>query len=356
MTERETERGLITQEHIRNLPKVELHLHLEGAATPEFLEKLGSPQIDNGDAGATDWADLLAFADFDEFLRAYRRVCTALRGPSEYLELFRHVQRYLQAENIRYAELLMTPAIPWHFGVDATEILDALLDETAGLENSSQVRIRWILDCVRQFGPESAERTAELAYKMKNRGVVGVGLGGAELAVPAKTFAEVFSWVRSHGLFVHIHAGEVGPPQSVWDALEILGANRIGHGIQAARDAKLMATLKSRAVSLDVCLTSNVKTRAWPMLREHPLPLLVRRGVPVSLHTDDPGLFATTLTREYHLAVRTFGFDENDLYRMLVQAAWSAFIPPGEKLAFVENFAAELNTQLISNERFDTAR
>ncbi|GAB4240939.1 MAG: hypothetical protein Kow00109_16160 [Acidobacteriota bacterium] len=330
---------------LQELPKVELHLHLEGSATPEFLASLGAPPSLTEAAESGTWRALFDFADFSEFLAAYRLICRVLRGPEEYLGLFRLVAEYLVHENIQYAEITMAPAIPRRFGYNAEEIVDALLGAAAEFQAKHGIQVRWIFDNVRQFGPEEAQWVAELAFAHRHRGVVAIGLGGDELARSAREFEAVYAWARSHELFAHVHAGEIGEPRSIWEAVEILGANRIGHGIHAARDPKLMEYLRSHTIGLDICLTSNLRTRAWPILRNHPLRLLMERGVPVSLHTDDPGLFATTLSQEYEKAISHLGCCEEDVVRLLLQAARSSFLSHRSKMEFLEEYTARLYTQ-----------
>lgn len=329
---------------IRMLPKTELHLHLEGSVTPALLGELAREQSSLLSKLTSEELEreVYDFDDFYSFLESYRTVCAHLIDPESYLRVFRDLEAYLVRDNIRYAELIYTPSIPWKFGHDGEEVLKVLVEEGARFERESGVPIRWILDSVRQFGVESAEKTAELARKYNDRGVVAVGLGGDEKSLPAADFAEVFGWARAHGLFVHIHAGEIGPPDEVWQALQVLGANRIGHGVQAARDPALMEYLREHAVGLDVCLTSNVRTRAWPMLAEHPLPLLLKRGVPVSLATDDPGLFRTGLCSEIRKAVETFDLGEEDLSRMLLQGVRSSFLPHDQKMQLMQTFGDQI--------------
>ncbi len=336
------------EELIRILPKTELHLHLEGSVTPELLSELAREQGSELAGLSVEELDrrVYAFEDFYSFLDSYRIICTHLIRPEDYLRVFREVEAYLERDNIRYAELIYTPSIPWKFGRDGEEILDALVAEAERLGREGGSQVRWILDSVRQFGVEAAEKTAELARKYVDRGVVAVGLGGDEASVPAAEFASVFGWARAHGLFVHIHAGEIGPPKEIWQALQVLGANRIGHGVQAARDPVLMEYLREHAVGLDVCLTSNVRTRAWPMLPQHPLPLLLKRGVPVSLATDDPGLFKTGLCREIQKAVETFDLGEEDLSRILLQGVRSSFLPHDPKMRLMQEFGDEIRDTL----------
>ncbi len=326
---------------VRELPKVELHLHLEGSVRVERLMRLADrhrTELAGLDRQAVHEA-VYAFGDFPSFLSSFRLVCLHLQGPADYLEVFRDLQEYLVAEKIRYAEVIYSPAIPWRWGRDGREILIALLAETQAFEERSGIRVRWILDCVRQFGRAPAERTAELAAEFQPQGVVGLGLGGDELSVPAEEFREVFAWARAHQVHSHIHAGEVGDPISIWDALQVLGANRIGHGVQAARDGKLMEYLRERAVGLDVCLTSNARTRAWPMLADHPLGLLLRRGVPVSLNTDDPGLFETTLGDEFAKAIEFLGLGWEELVRVLLQGVRSSFLPHEDKMKLMQEIS-----------------
>lgn len=336
------------EELIRRLPKTELHLHLEGSVSPSLLQEFAREQ--GSDLAGASLEDLertvYGFEDFYSFLQSYRLICLHLISAADYVRVLRELETYLVRDNIRYAELIYTPAIPWKFERDGEEILDALLEEARRIERERGVMIRWILDSVRQFGVEAAERTAELAARYVGRGVVAVGLGGDERSLPATDFSEVFAWSRAHGLFVHVHAGEIGPPSEIWQALQILGANRIGHGVQAARDPSLMEYLREHAIGLDVCLTSNVRTRAWPMLAEHPLPLLLKRGVPVSLATDDPGLFQTGLSKEIGKAVEVFDLGEDDLSRILLQGVRSSFLPHDQKMRLMQMFGDQIRDAL----------
>lgn len=336
----------MTEAYIESLPKAEIHLHLEGSVTPENLLRLAKKH--KTELAGMDLSqvrqEFFEYADFYDFLKTYRVVCQHLESTEDYLETLRDLGRYFQRQNILYAEVIFTPSIPWRFERDGEEVLSALLEESGKLEKSLGMRIRWILDCVRQFGREVAERTAELAWESRAQGVVGVGLGGDEKAVPLTEFEEVFNWVRAHELFVHVHAGEIGGPSEIWDALQILGANRIGHGIQASRDAKLMEYLRDRAIGLDVCLTSNAKTKAWPLISGHPFPLLFKRGVPLTLNTDDPGLFEVDLGTEYRKAVDAFDLDEEDLHRIILQGIRSSFLPHEEKMSLMQLFSDKIQS------------
>jgi adenosine deaminase len=334
-----------TKDYIRRLPKAELHVHLEGSVGVSSLASLAKKYKTEIAGISPEELRRRSFVydDFQGFLNTYRLVCQHLREPEDYLVILDSLYGLLEDQNIFYAEVFFSPSIPWKLGRDGQEVLSALTERSTQYEaKEGVVVIRWVLDCVRQFDIEMAERTAELAAEFSQKGVIAVGVGGDENSRPLREFEEVFSWVRSHELFAHVHAGEIGEPEQVWEAVQLLGANRIGHGIQAARDSKLMEYLREHTIGLDICLTSNAKTRAWPFLGNHPLPLLMKRGVPVTLNTDDPGLFETTLNQEYEAALRLFELSEADLQRLSLQGIHSSFLSHEKKMQLMELFNGKI--------------
>ena len=335
----------LSREYIRTLPKVELHIHIEGCMTPQRLYDLSQTYDSRYKSFA---AEILAkqgfqYEDFNDFLNTYKIACYHLRQSEDYLGLLNDLAEDYRLQNVRYAEIIYTPSIPWKWERSGEEILEALTESSRRIEEQQGTIIRWILDCVRQFGPEAAWKTARLAKEFRSRGVVGIGLGGDERSLPMSDYREVFLWAQANQLFVHVHAGEVGEPDQVWDALKILGANRIGHGIQSARDPRLMEYLREHAIGLDICLTSNLKTRAWAPLSDHPFHLLYRRGVPTTLNTDDPGLFQAALTDELVKAVECFELSAGDLHRIILQGVRSSFLPHDEKMSLMREFQDELS-------------
>jgi len=336
---------MISADYIRRLPKAELHLHLEGSATGQVLHTLSRKYGTEYQELPPEQlvASMFRFDDFRGFLNCYRTICAHLREPQDYVLILDSLADYCRRENIRYAEVIASPAIPWSGGRDGEAVMVALLERSAEIEAQGQVCIRWILDCVRQFGEESARRTAELAAQYHDRGIVAIGLGGDEKSLAMTEYERVFHWAKANGLYIHVHAGEVGGPDQVWDALTVLGANRIGHGIQAARDTRLMEYLRNHAVALDICLTSNLKTRAWAPISSHPFGLLWKRGVPVTLNTDDPGVFQTSLTDEYLKAAKYFSLQRDDLHRIALQGIQAAFLPSSEKARLMQVFQDEIH-------------
>ena len=335
----------LSTEYIRALPKAELHLHIEGCMTPHRLEELSRAYNSRYQALAAETLSQQGFQydDFDDFLNTYKIACYHLQKPGDYVALLEDAAESFRLHNVRYAEIIYAPSIPWKWKRSGEEVLEALVHTSDGIEKEQGTKIRWILDCVRQWGQEAAWKTARLAQKFQSRGVVGIGLGGDEYSLPMDDYREVFLWAQANQLFVHVHAGEVGDPDQVWNALKILGANRIGHGIQSARDPRLMGYLREHAIGLDVCLTSNVKTRAWAPLSEHPFQLLYRRGVPTTLNTDDPGLFQTDLTEELVKAAEQFNLSAEDVHRIILQGIRSSFLPYDEKMSLMHEFQAEIH-------------
>ena len=335
----------VTESYVRSLPKAELHLHLEGSVGPERLlalaRRYGTELASLSVAELTE--KLYRYASLHEFLGAFKVVCQHLRGKEDYGDILEDLAESLLRQGVFYAEIIYSPSIPWIWGRDGREILRHLLKTGARFEEQGLV-IRWVLDCVRQFGVEAAWRTARLAAEHRTDGVVALGMGGDELSLPLTEYREVFLWAKAHEIYVHVHAGEIGEPEQVWSALKDLGANRIGHGVQAARDPRLIEYLREHAVGLDVCLTSNLRTRAWAPLSQHPFPLLYRRGVPVTLNTDDPGLFRTSLTKEYLKASRVFGLTARDLQRIALQAVRCSFLPHEAKMAHMQRIQDQVES------------
>jgi aminodeoxyfutalosine deaminase len=287
---------------IAQMPKAELHLHLEGSVEPETLHEL------DPSTPLEEFRAHYRYADFDAFLKAFAVVGKRLRTPEDYALITRRLLARLAAQNVRYAEIIVSAGVVLWKGQEFAPIFDAIQDAAAG----SPVEVGWILDAIRQFGAEPATRVAKLAAERVDRGVVAFGIGGSEARGPAKWFTEVFAYARESGLHLTAHAGESEGPESIWAALA-LGAERIGHGIAAVRDEGLMRHLRERDVPLEICITSNLVTGVVACIEEHPLRHLFDAGVPIVLNTDDPAMFGCTLVGEYRLAAERFGFSEAEL-------------------------------------------
>ena len=248
------------------------------------------------------------YSDFAGFLKSFVWVNQRLRTPEDYARVARRLFETLASQGVVYAEVTLSAGVVLWKQLPFAPIYDALLRETA----RSPIKVRWIFDAIRQFGPERAKPVFDLAAERVREGVIAVGLGGDEERGPALPFRDLFRDARDKGLRLVCHAGEISGPKSVRDALEI-GAERIGHGIRAIDDPALVAHLAARRIPLEVCITSNVRTGAVASLKEHPVKKLFDAGVPIVLDTDDPALFGCSLKGEYELAAREFGFTHAQL-------------------------------------------
>lgn len=320
------------------IPKIELHVHFEGCIGPGLMARMRAGKK----MGRAELDALYSFDDFPGFLKAYSRVVGALEQPDDFREAARFIAGRLAAQGVVYVEFTFTPLPHVRRGLEHGRVIEAVL---TGLEDArgagARLEAAFIYDTVRQWGGEAAEKSARLAVADLKAGlpVVGFGVGGDELSCPATELRPAFEIAAAAGLKRYAHAGEVGGPQSVREAVEILGADRIGHGIAAAGDPELLAELAERGVCLDVCPTSNLFTRAVDSYEKNPWPAIVAAGVPVTIGSDDPGFFGVWLDQELERCAATWQLDQAALRRLMVTAARHSF-QPREKREALEKVVA----------------
>jgi aminodeoxyfutalosine deaminase len=283
-------------------PVAELHLHLEGSVDDETLLELNPTLTAEEIQRATD------YSDFEGFIQSYIWVNRKLNSPEHYALIARRLFERLAAEGVVYAEVTISAGVILWKQQEFLPIYEAVQREAC----LSKLRVRWILDATRQFGVQAAKPVFDLAAELVNEGVVAIGLGGFEAGGPARWYGDLYKEARERGLRLVCHAGETTDSQSVWEALEI-GAERIGHGIRAIEDPQLVEHLREKNIPLEICISSNVRTGAVGSVAEHPVRRLYDAGVPIVLNTDDPALFGCTLSGEYELARREFGFKEEEI-------------------------------------------
>ncbi len=337
------------RELIKAWPKAELHLHLEGSIRPSTAVELAARH------GVTiaehEVTGRYEYTDFNGFLEAFKWVTSFLRTPADYALVFERLARQLCRQNVVYAEITLSTGVTLWRGQDV-EANFAALREVQHRVATSGLRVQWIMDATRQFGVDKAMEVARWAARMKDEDVVAFGMGGDELSLPAEDFRGVYDFIRDHSLHALVHAGEVGGPSEVRKAVEVLGAERIDHGIAAVRDSALMEMLKDRRVPLDICLMSNLRTGALARLTgrsdariaDHPLAKLFRRGLSVDISTDDPPMFGTDLVLEYLSALET-GLTLKELARIGEMAFEAAFLPQADKEPLVAKFRETLRAQ-----------
>jgi len=299
----------------------ELHLHLEGTVDRETVMLL-DPCVTREEVDRV-WA----FGDFPGFLNCFKFIAQRLRGPADYAFITRRMIESLAAQGVEYAEVTLAAGVILWRGFAFDQIWRAIRQAQREAEGEFPVRIWWNLDAIRQFGPDHVMEVARLASNYVGDGAISFGIGGDEVGGPALLCREAYRYAKDSGLRLTAHAGETDGPDSIRAAIDI-GAERIGHGIRAAEDPDLMRLLRDRQIPLEVCITSNVRTGAVASLANHPVRQLFDAGVPITLNTDDPGVFETDLTREFAIARREFGFSEEELLAIQKQADRSRFRQP----------------------------
>lgn len=325
----------LLSDRIASLPKAELHLHLEGSIQPATVCALTAR---HGLAITEEEVRRrYAYRDFTEFIEAFKWVTSFLRDPQDYALIARDLAEHLLTQHVVYAEVTLSIGVMLLRKQQPEANFEALLHATDTFE-SRGLRFGWVFDAARQFGVDAAMEVVESAKACNSKMIVAFGIGGDELAIPTREFGCVYDRAAQLGLHRLIHAGEVGGPEKIREAIELLGAERIGHGIAAINDPKLMDLLAERKITLEICPSSNIKTGALARqlrredatIEDHPLPKLFRHGIPIVLSTDDPAMFHTTLDEEYANAAR-MGLQEEELARIVEMGFEHAFHPVSEK-------------------------
>ncbi len=321
-------------DRIASLPKAELHLHLEGSIQPATVCALTARH--GVVMTEEEVRQRYAYRGFPEFIEAFKWVTSFLRDPQDYGLIARDLAEHLLTQRVVYTEVTLSIGVMLLRKQRPEVNFEALLSATEPFE-SRGLRFRWVFDAARQFGAVAAMEVVESAKHCNSKAIVAFGIGGDELSVPTKEFRPIYDRAAQIGLHRLMHAGEVGGPEKIREAIELLGAERIGHGIAAIHDPALMDLLAERRIPLEVCPGSNMKTAALARqlrrenvrIEDHPLPKLLRHGIPIVLSTDDPAMFHTTLQEEYANAAR-MGLQEHELTRIVDMGFEHAFPPCGE--------------------------
>ena len=340
---------------IAALPKAELHLHLEGAVDPSTLAELSRRHktplpTENNRYDVTGSGDVLreqdvrrlySYKDFNGFMVAFKAVTERLRHPEDYELITYRLLQKLAEQNVLHAEVYVSVGVIHWRGQEFQPIFEGLESGRQRAERDFGISLLWIFDAVRHFGVEPAEKVFDLAAKLRHRNVVGIGIGGIEQQASAENFRHLYKKAAAQGLRLTAHAGETMGPESVWAALNI-GAERIGHGLSIMRDPELVEVLTQKQVPVEVCISSNLRTGVCPKVSAHPVKTMFDHGLMITLNTDDPEMFQTSLPREYELARKEFGFAEDQLRELARNSFEASFLAPAKKLEFLQRIDAHV--------------
>ena len=340
---------------IQKLPKAELHLHLEGTVAPQTLAELsrrhagaqplpGNKYEQSGplkELSPAEIARLYQYKDFQGFMMAFKAVTERLREPEDYELITYEMMRGLKSQNVLHAEVYVSVGVVHWRGQQFAPIFEGLERGRRSGEKDLGISLLWIFDAVRHFGAQPALRVAEEAVhcRQKSDAVVGFGIGGDERRGPAEIFRDVFRLARENGLRLTAHAGETAGPESIWGAINI-GAERIGHALTAGQDPELTAVLAERQIPIEVCVSSNLRTQCCRSVAEHPVKKYFDAGLMVTISTDDPAMFGTSLVQEYELLRQDFHFTDEQLRELARNSFEASFLPADEKLALLKQVDA----------------
>ena len=318
------------------LPKVELHVHLEGAIPYEALFDL--VQKYGGAPFLTDVEELarrLEFKNFTQFLEAWTWKNQFLREYEDFSHIAELAARDMANQNIRYVEMFFSPSLFSRRGLMVQELTQAV---RRGLSKVPKIEVSLVADLVRDYGAESEMATLERLNEVKAEGVVGIGIGGSEHEYPPAPFESLFERARKLGFHVSAHAGEAAGPESIWEAIRHLRVERIGHGTRAREDPRLVDYLRERQIPLELCPLSNVRPGVVSSMAEHPVREYFERGLIISVNTDDPKMFGTRLDKEYGRLVEECGFTKNEICRLILLGLESSWLAADRKKLLKTSF------------------
>lgn len=321
-------------EFIQQMPKVELHVHLEGTVTPKFWLKLLNKHGQNGEKQTLEsLRKRYEYQSFMDFIYAYRDVLAAFQDPSDLYDLTKQFLKKSANENIRYCEVMLTPWFLTRKGLDFHEIMQEIDRAAREAEKEHGIEMKLIFDGPRNFGKEVVRSVFEQAVNDRTGRVIGVGLGGAEAEYPAKDYVEEFDFARSAGLKTICHAGETDGKQSMIDSINLLKVSRMGHCLGIPKSSELEELILKKGVTLDLCPWSNVATRVIPGIESHPFPEYLKRDYPISINTDDPGFFQTDIIKEFTTMQKLYQLSREQLVEISKKAVTGSFLSNEKKAA-----------------------
>lgn len=327
------------------IPKVELHLHLEGAIPPHALWQLINKydEVLSKTLSQDSLNSKFQFTSFNHFLDLWVWKNSFIRRPEDFSFIAQAVAQELVKQNIVYAEMFFSPSDFASTGIELGIIAEAI---RCGINRVEGIKINLIADLVRGNPASSMDRTIDELLELRDVGIVGIGLGGAEQEHPPGQYKEVYNKARANNLFTTVHAGEAAGPESIWEALVELRPHRIGHGVRAIEDHRLINHLAMKQIPLEVCPYSNLRTDIYPLYQNHPVRRLFDAGIPISISTDDPAMFQTSLSNEYEGLNKYHNFSDFEIKQLLLDSIQQSFASELDK--------DELTQFLINNPNWNS--
>lgn len=336
---------MLPVDFVKAMPKVELHVHLEGAIMPAtLLEMADKYGVRLPFRDTVELRSYLDFRDLEHFLQVYSLVANCLRSPDDFARVTYELAAEAARQNVLYLEVTFSPLPRWRR--QSLRFEDLLAGVSEGRKAASAklgIEMQWVVDHPRDYGIAAAMQTARWAVAARDTGVVALGLGGPEQPYPPSLFGAAFEYAAQAGLGSVPHAGETAGAESIWSAIHSLRASRIQHGLRAVDDPQLVEYLREHQIALSICPTSNVRTKAVSSLTSHPLRKLYEAGVPITIDTDDPTLFGTTVVDEYLLLLTHFDFSLQDLEQVSLNGVSASFLPTDRKRSMESAFRARFS-------------
>lgn len=338
----------ITQSLIQALPKTDLHCHLDGSLRPETILDLARIHKVELPSDTPDGIKAICYAgdicqNLDDYLKTFDITLSVLQTPDALYRAAYELAEDCARENVRYFEVRYSPILHTQKGMKLPDVVDSVLDGLAQAEKDFGVQSGVIICGIRNINPETSLRLAELTVAFKNRGIVGFDLAGSEYDHPAKDHQEAFHLILNNNVNSTTHAGEAYGPDSIRQALHYCGAHRIGHGTRLREDGDLLNYVNDHRIPLEICLSSNVQTKAVKSYESHPLKFYYQLGLRVTINTDNRLITDTTVSKELWLAHKYFGFTLADIKELLIAGFKSAFLPFRRKQALLEEVMKELD-------------
>jgi len=322
------------------IPKIELHLHLEGSIPLEALWELikkygGDPSVSNFD----QLKHIFIYKDFNQFIQTWSWKNQFLKEYDDFTFITEKVANDLKKQNIKYSEIFISPSLFKKFGLKTQRIVESIYK---GISRVKNIKIHLIVDLVRDYGPTDELRTLYEINEVKSCGIIGIGMGGTENQFPPEPFSKLYEKARNFGFRTTAHAGEASGPNSIWGAIRSLKVDRIGHGTRAYEDPELMEYLSEKRIPLELCPISNLRTKVINDFSEFPIQTFIKFGIPFSINTDDPKMFGNSLSDEYLMLETHFNFSKNEIIDIIINSIHTSWLEHREKKLLVDQFKKEM--------------